>query len=98
MPRIETFEVEQTYLAPYTNASGNNEGYQYVRRRGQKDSFSYTHHRLHRKKTATGVEPAPNKDKVLMLARAISGRDYLALLKLADPERCDVCYSLLISL
>ena len=86
--RVETFEVEQVYLTPFTHPDPEDpgaKGYQFVRRRGQKDSFGYTHHRNTPKSgSKSSIHGIP---QVLMVSRAISGRDYLALLKQADPDR-----------
>uniref|UniRef100_A0A6B2L5P0 NadR/Ttd14 AAA domain-containing protein n=1 Tax=Arcella intermedia TaxID=1963864 RepID=A0A6B2L5P0_9EUKA len=79
--RVEQFQVEQTYLTPYSPSESSPEtNFQYLRRRGQKDSFSYTHH----------SQKSYDNNRSIFLSRAISGRDYLTLLKQADPARVTV--------
>jgi len=81
---VEEFDVEQTYLAPWENEEGGASGYQFVRKRSQSDAISYTY--LKRKT----IEDEEGKEQELMSSRSISGREYLSLLKQADPERSTI--------
>eukprot|EP01120_Amphizonella_sp_Union-15-10_P004840 TRINITY_DN155_c0_g3_i2.p2 TRINITY_DN155_c0_g3~~TRINITY_DN155_c0_g3_i2.p2 ORF type:complete len:507 (-),score=104.28 TRINITY_DN155_c0_g3_i2:707-2227(-) len=74
--KFESFEVEQTYLAKPESVSG----YTYVRRRGQNGVYTYTHSTVRN----AGEE---DSEKNIILERTISGREYVALLKQADPSR-----------
>jgi hypothetical protein len=72
--KLETFQVEQTYL---TQPPGT-QGYTYVRRRGQQGTYTYTH---------SMVRQSAGSDELVILERAISGREYVALLKQMDSNR-----------
>eukprot|EP01125_Pyxidicula_operculata_P022511 TRINITY_DN923_c0_g1_i2.p1 TRINITY_DN923_c0_g1~~TRINITY_DN923_c0_g1_i2.p1 ORF type:complete len:418 (+),score=81.22 TRINITY_DN923_c0_g1_i2:496-1749(+) len=76
--KFESFDMEQTYLAPGKLFSP---GYNYLRRRGQNGTYTYTH---------SMVRDASSGDQQAILERAISGREYIALLKGSDPKRCTV--------
>jgi len=76
--KYEEFEIELTYHSPWKNIDGNrNHGYQFLRRRGQNDSYAYTHHTI----------KSTSELKMIGLSRNISGREYLGLQKQADPSR-----------
>jgi len=77
--KIETYHVEKTYLTKGSQSSG----YDYVRRRGQAQTYTYTHSMLRH---------PPDDDEIdfAILERAISGREYIALMKGADPKRCTI--------
>jgi len=77
--KYETFEVEQTYLQ--LNEPNQNNGYNYLRRRGQNGMYTYTHS-VFRKDYET--------DDQVILERLISGREYVGLMKQADPNRANV--------
>jgi CYTH domain-containing protein/thymidylate kinase len=82
--KMEIFEVEQTYLAK-GKGEEDVEGYTYLRRRGQNGIYTYTHSTIRVPK-----ESDKNKQQHVILERPISGREYVALLKQADPERVTV--------
>eukprot|EP01124_Arcella_intermedia_P017994 TRINITY_DN24970_c0_g1_i1.p1 TRINITY_DN24970_c0_g1~~TRINITY_DN24970_c0_g1_i1.p1 ORF type:complete len:503 (+),score=122.43 TRINITY_DN24970_c0_g1_i1:58-1566(+) len=78
--KIETYNVEKTYLIKGNNSSG----YDYVRRRGQNQTYTYTHSMLRHPTTE-------DKDiDFAILERPISGREYVTLLKSADTTRCTI--------
>eukprot|EP01114_Cavostelium_apophysatum_P022054 TRINITY_DN7854_c0_g1_i1.p2 TRINITY_DN7854_c0_g1~~TRINITY_DN7854_c0_g1_i1.p2 ORF type:complete len:499 (-),score=97.37 TRINITY_DN7854_c0_g1_i1:1555-3051(-) len=82
--KYEQFEVEQTYLInPGKNQAP---GYNYLRRRGQNGSYHYSYSELRDIPDSTNHE----KDEKTVLERQISGREYIALQKQADPERSTV--------
>lgn len=76
--KFETFSVEQVYLQPGKQFTT---GYNYLRRRGQNGTYTYTHSMVRRPEGS--VEAA-------ILERAISGREYVTLLKGQDPRRVSV--------
>jgi len=71
--KYDIFEVEQTYLQ-----SNEEEGYNYLRRRGQNGMYTYTH---------SYFKKDDGSDELIILERLISGRDYVGLLKQADLDR-----------
>jgi len=77
--------MEQIYLQ-ITNP--NLRGYNYIRRRGQNGNYTYTHSMLRRADLPDGHQH--QQDDVAILERAVSGREYVALLKGADPNRTAV--------
>jgi len=77
--RFETFYVEQTYLQKGTQSLP---GYNYLRRRGQNGMYTYTHSILRHPSMEHGEDTSS-----AILERAISGREYVALLKATDPKR-----------
>jgi predicted ATPase/CYTH domain-containing protein len=79
--KMEGFEVEQTYL----KSEESSIGYTYLRRRGQNGIYTYT---LSTVRSATDFDS--RSDQQIILERAISGREYVALLKQADPSRMAV--------
>jgi len=82
----EQFEVEQTYLL---NSKGgqDKDGYTYIRRRGQNGSYHYSHSSLAATPLNSTQESVASRT---VLERHISGREYVALLKQADPNRMTV--------
>jgi len=83
---FEQFEVEQTYLL---NSKGGQDktGYTYIRRRGQNGSYHYSHSTLASTPQEDHGELIPQRT---VLERHISGREYVTLLKQADPNRITV--------
>lgn len=77
--KIEKFSVEQTYLTP-RNDTEENFGYNFVVRRGQNGQYTYTHSMIRQDVS----------DEKVILDRAISGREYLSLLKQSDARRLTV--------
>jgi len=74
--KFETFEVEQTYLRP---KEVTERGYTYLRRRGQNGIYTYT--------LSTVRSPSNDDSDVVILERSVSGREYIALMRQADPDR-----------
>lgn len=83
--KLETFHVEQNYLQKTNPRLG---GYNYVRRRGQNGNYTYTHSMV-RRASDGNLGSDPNAE-VAILERAVSGREYVALLKNGDPNRITV--------
>lgn len=88
--RVETFDVDQTYLHKASDRSIK--GYTYLRRRGQNGIYSYTlsstgQPRIH---GVDGDQPAGVDEQSIILDRSINGREYLALLRQVDPRRLTV--------
>ena len=72
--KLEQFEVEQTYLVkPKIGDLSSSTGFIFVRRRGQNGSYHYSYSMLR-------DEPGDSHEKIV-LERQISGREYVALLK-----------------
>jgi len=76
--KCETFEVEQTYLV---NPKTDQQGFTFIRRRGQNGSYHYSYSELR-----DVVGGANETDQKTVLERQISGREYVALQKQADPS------------
>lgn len=70
--KYEQFEVEQTYLI-----KSKDDGFNFVRRRGQNGSYHYN---------ISIVLTTPEDDQRCFVERQISGREYVALLQQADPK------------
>eukprot|EP01117_Protostelium_nocturnum_P003664 TRINITY_DN1494_c0_g1_i2.p1 TRINITY_DN1494_c0_g1~~TRINITY_DN1494_c0_g1_i2.p1 ORF type:complete len:459 (-),score=95.58 TRINITY_DN1494_c0_g1_i2:442-1818(-) len=73
----EQFEVEQTYLLKAKDSDAH--GYTYIRRRGQNGSYHYSHSTLRDSPHDKGDE-----SERTVLERHISGREYIALLKVRN--------------
>jgi len=71
--------MEQTYLLKPEDQSG----YTYIRRRGHNGSYHYSYSVLRDLET-------PQEQNTAILERQISGREWVALLKQADPTRVTV--------
>eukprot|EP01116_Phalansterium_solitarium_P011777 TRINITY_DN27559_c0_g1_i1.p1 TRINITY_DN27559_c0_g1~~TRINITY_DN27559_c0_g1_i1.p1 ORF type:complete len:545 (-),score=176.15 TRINITY_DN27559_c0_g1_i1:249-1712(-) len=84
----ETFEVEQTYLVDPNKNNKLGRGFTFVRRRTQNgvNHYSYSETRDLVNADVSGDE----KPEKTVLERQISGREYIALLKQADPKRMTV--------
>jgi len=78
--KYEQFEVEQTYLVK--GKGEGTKGYIYIRRRGQNGSWTYSY-------SIQRDIPGETEHNVYV-ERQISGREYVALLKQADPKRITV--------
>jgi len=76
--QYEQFEVEQTYLIK----PREEEGYNFIRRRGQNGSYHYNISLMRR--------IPGNEEQNCITERQISGREYVALLAQADPNRITV--------
>jgi hypothetical protein len=87
--KFETFEVEQTYLATPTEDQ-DGKGYTYLRRRGQNGIYTYTLSTVRQAPPANETEPVNSPREQIILERAVSGREYVALLRQADPARIQV--------
>lgn len=70
----ESFDVDITYLS---KPNQDQEGYSYVRRRGQNGTYAYTH---------SFVRHIPDIDEYTVQEHQISGREYVALLSQKDPS------------
>lgn len=79
---VEDVSVEQTYLLK--GEDKDTTGFIFVKKRGQNGAFTYSHS-VRRKppSDASGTE----SDEVCAVERQISGREYIALCKQADPFR-----------
>jgi len=82
--RIETFYVEQIYLQ---KSDQNLPGYNYLRRRGQNGTYTYTHSIV---KHPSYVHNSQDDSSSAILERAVSGREYVALQKSSDPTKAVV--------
>jgi len=83
--KYEQFEVEQTYLV---RTDSGEKGFTFIRRRGQNGSYHYSYSVLR----DVNPEYASERDQgeKIVVERQISGREYIALLKQADPTRITV--------
>jgi predicted ATPase len=92
--RVETFDVEQTYL--HKPHDLNIKGYTYLRRRGQNGCYTYTLSSTGQPRVlpsdvaATAGALSFVDEKSIILDRAITGREYIALLRQMDSRRLTV--------
>jgi len=84
--KLETFYVEQIYLQ---KNDPDLPGYNYLRRRGQNGTYTYTHS-IVRHPAYTNNTSVEEETSNAILERSVSGREYVTLLKTADSTKATV--------
>jgi thymidylate kinase len=85
--KMETFYVEQIYLQ---KNDPDLPGYNYLRRRGQNGIYTYTHSIVRHPAYTNNPSDSEEETSNAILERSVSGREFLTLIKTADPTKSTV--------
>lgn len=83
---VETFELEQTYLMRAQDDDDSSQGYNYLRRRGQQGTYTYTLSAI-REPLREYVTNKDDPSEQIVLERSLSGREFVSLLHQKDQSR-----------